>query len=1316
MGIPKFFRWISERYPLISKVVDESNIPQFDNLYLDMNGILHNCSHKDADDTSFRISEDRMYMAIFSYIELLFEKVKPQKMFFMAIDGVAPRAKMNQQRARRFKTAMSAEEARQKARRSGEEEPKDPPFDSNAITPGTEFMAKLTLQLKYFVTKKVSEDSRWRNIDIVLSGHEVPGEGEHKIMEYIRKTKAAAGYNPNTRHCLYGLDADLIMLGLVSHDPHFCLLREEVTFDSGRNKPKELAQQKFYLMHLALVREYLELEFADLKSQLSFEYSFERVIDDFILMAIFVGNDFLPNLPQLHINDGALSLMFAAYKKALVKCTGYINNYGTIDMENLRVLLKELSPFEIGAFQEETNNGHSAPKKAKKGEKTLTRQQHQLFDILDQHICQVLLNPAHSVPAINLPLVMVGDEKLFLDELLVTVGLQSQVIPGPDGQPYLSVSLAPYQDPAQPLDEDDKFNVQQVLDKYRSATVVDGGDDEDDELLANFRAWKDNYYRTKLKFSFYDEQNLRALCENYVQGLQWVLNYYYKGVSSWSWFYSYHYAPKISDIARGLGADVDFKIGEPLHPFEQLMGVLPDLSNKLIPSAYRHLMSNPDSPILDFYPKEFELDLNGKKAEWEAVVLIPFVEEARLLKAMKDCEHLLTADERKRNGFGEMLKFSFDPTVDVSYESPLPGHFVNLEHSHCVVSDYFFPAFQPTPVANSLCAGVLLGVQSLAGFPSLYTIPHTSQLTRKHHVNVFQQDSKRDAIVVTIANQYGDMDAMDAAVELIGKHTYVEWPYLREAMVVAVSDDTFRYESLLINGKYEIMPSAHSQKDADQVRRMGTRLASDYARLGVVIGEAKVLLHLRPLAGLMLTANGALVKRYDGDRTRELTAAIQTTVRTVVNEDSRFRERAPLTIENEYPIGTWGFFLGGFAYGQPLQVTRVASPETVDVWLSVSKDDVHTGTTIAMKERHSLQYFPSSTVATKLKLTNLLVSKITSSFMVTTGNDKNVNIGLQLKFESKQQKVMGYTRRGTMGWEFSQKAVDLIHEYVQKFPDLFAGLKKPANGDFPAIATVLKVPEDKARERLDEIRAWLKQVGVRDFERVSLDCEQLTPESVKEIEAMADKLVEQARAAPARTTMVRNVPRRGILKPSDAIHKLGGQTFRLGDRVLYVQDSGAVPIGIKGTVVGLITLSNGQRALDVVFDHTFMGGSALNNRCSIDRGRTVDYASVLNLTTHELQIQTKAQAGQKTAPKAAPKTRPAGQNGSNGQGPQRQPSKGQPRPNPNGRPQGKRGPNSGPGPNVPNGSNGANAPKGKPKGAIKNGSVGGKKPAVAVSQ
>jgi 5'-3' exoribonuclease 1 len=97
-------------------------------------------------------------------------------------------------------------------------------------------MARLSDQMRYFINKKITEDSNWRAVEVVFSGHEVPGEGEHKIMEYIRLSRAQPDYSPNIRHCLYGLDADLIMLGLLSHDPHFCLLREEVKFGPSSKK------------------------------------------------------------------------------------------------------------------------------------------------------------------------------------------------------------------------------------------------------------------------------------------------------------------------------------------------------------------------------------------------------------------------------------------------------------------------------------------------------------------------------------------------------------------------------------------------------------------------------------------------------------------------------------------------------------------------------------------------------------------------------------------------------------------------------------------------------------------------------------------------------------------------------------------------------------------------------------------------------------------------------------------------------------------------------------------------------------------------
>lgn len=1196
----------------------------------------------------------------------------------MAIDGVAPRAKMNQQRARRFKSAQDAEEERKKAVEKGLEIPKDP-FDSNAITPGTLFMEKLTAHLKYFIHKKISTDSSWQNVEIILSGHEVPGEGEHKIMAHIRHAKAQPDYPSNLRHCLYGLDADLIMLGLSSHDPHFAILREEVLFTPEAKKPKELSQQNFYLLHISIVREYLELEFEGISEEISFPYDFERILDDFILLNFFVGNDFLPELPSLLINDGALPIVIKTYQEFLRSSDGYLTERGEINFPRLGQWLDQFTDFEHKLFEKQAVDLEWLNEELD----LITREER--FDAVESHhftltpLQKKLLGPisdfasrANSIPKPDpmeddIPIYTIKEEEFKLEEedisflrafcaktylRLIFNNGQAALILDVDGIPDNETEV----ERMERMDE-----VSRAIDFYTNVEVdefeEEDYDEEEEEEYSDeegnhhsrpkgkiysqkFVDWKNDYYEQKFGFNLEENKDkITDICENYLEGLQWVLFYYYRGCPSWSWYFRYHYAPKISDIKLAINKKITFDLGTPYHPFEQLMAVLPSKSKNLVPPGLQPLMLDENSPIIDFYPKTFELDMNGKRASWEAVVKIPFVDQDRLLKAIHEREAYLTPEERKRNSFGTDLIFLFNPQVDSVYPSSLPGVFAEVEHDHTIEQIYNEPVLPESSYKYGLCDGAKLGVNSLAGFPSLKTLPFTFSF-EKAEVKIFERPSRRESLILSIRNQYAESDSFAISKQFLGRTVYVGWPYLRQATVVAVSDDMLKYT--LDHGKIAQEPHQHLndwQNDSRNIEMV-------YKRQGVKVGKTSLLIHVLPLAGMKKLPSGASVRQFETDMSKEVKLPLQVIVESVQNEDERFIEKPSLPVEEEYPIGSKVVSLLSIAYGTPVTVVGHDNGKLNVDLIKLDKPESKFGHFVRQREMSGLNYQPAFRFANHLGISPYFCSRITTRYMVSV-NGKNYDIGINLRSENRRLKALGYTRKTNAGWEYSTLAVNLIHEYLTSFSDVLIPLMNSNVKTIPDLSTILGVDSKTASGKIEKMRSWLSSHVTNNVEitLVPFETEGFGAGACHDLET---EIIKRQSTPPSyKVFTLKHVPRQALFSPSSPSYVLSSQKFNLGDRVVSIIDYGKVPLYSRGTVVAIKSFVS-HVTLDIVFDYEMDSGNRLNGNLTTKRGLTVESGAVLNLSnpqlavSHSSQLKNPKSSGQYAVKKpSAPKPRSA---------------------------------------------------------------------------
>jgi len=302
MGIPWYFYTIYKKYNHENELmINESTISSFDieYLFLDYNSMIHPCAQQAlslTEETDEKTLEKIIINACLDYTRYIINVIKPRVLYIM-IDGVAPRAKINQQRERRYKSHFFKEF-------SGSVK-----WNSNKITPGTKFMDDLIESLHVF-KKEIIKTCKLS--DVIISDSNEPGEGEHKMMSTINTLNSSNVEKPG-KICIYGLDADLLMLSLLNTDRSKIILIRDNTFNTKLSE----CDKVYTYVDIQKLGQYVCKE---LRQNNSFDnISNDQLIQDYIFLCFLLGNDFLEHIPSLMIKENGLTILMKSYNTVMQK-------------------------------------------------------------------------------------------------------------------------------------------------------------------------------------------------------------------------------------------------------------------------------------------------------------------------------------------------------------------------------------------------------------------------------------------------------------------------------------------------------------------------------------------------------------------------------------------------------------------------------------------------------------------------------------------------------------------------------------------------------------------------------------------------------------------------------------------------------------------------------------------------------------------------------------------------------------------------------------------------------------------------------------
>lgn len=642
MGIPSYFSNIVKQYKHVIKRL--AGLPQIHNLYMDTNGLIYDAvrvvgSNHGMSDSEY---EAKIIQCVCEKIDEYLLLFRPTNKVLIAFDGVAPVAKLNQQRERRYKSWFTGVVEKTIARKNalldptcsvGVSAPDSKAWNTSSITPGTAFMKKLNMRMHDYCAEKGRVIGS--SVVYIYSGSDVPGEGEHKIFEYIRDD---ANYHRDTTTLIYGLDADLIMLCLnhLHISQHIYLYRDTPEFIQSLDTTLSSSDQYYldipaFACSLEAVMRETTAPRANTTTNTNTNTSISYVsdastvaktaphqesritpdvvaaIDDYIVMAFMLGNDFMPHFPSLNLRTNGMTVLLQTYANMFRESNEYLvardptTGRPNIVWKTMRAFISLLAETEHNRFMNE--------------HKLRERQSKQRFGGGDGGGGKKGGLDHKTTTTAETPTVVVDIRDLTKIACDRVVQLVANVEKCHSLNDFMTI---PLQERA----------VEKYIDPYREN-------------------WEYRYYDALFGIDIYANggkhkgnvgiDRLQSICVNYIEGLEWTMRYYSTGCVDWRWTYKYPYAPLLVDLMRYMphldtalfpcAPNGGTPAKNPVRDLVQLCYVLPMASHGLLPSLVAEKLKRSYSY---YYSDKLDFKWSYCKYFWEAHTELPHIRISEL--------------------------------------------------------------------------------------------------------------------------------------------------------------------------------------------------------------------------------------------------------------------------------------------------------------------------------------------------------------------------------------------------------------------------------------------------------------------------------------------------------------------------------------------------------------------------------------------------------------------------------------------------------------------------------------------------------------